>query len=213
MNRRSDPESTLNLDNTGRQQTLTMIPDGPTGTTVQVQVTGRTQDIGDPVFSTLDLFAAGQKKCSHQVTGKQLLQDFLITSWPDKRTSPAGSHHFCSPDFGLHTAGTQHTAGMSGHGLHFAINGCDSVHMPGRDIINRVCCTESIHIGEHDVHIRSDHIGDQGTQGVVITKTQFLDGNSVVFIDNRHNPELEQCQDSIADIKIPVSVGKISMGE
>ena len=72
---------------------------------------------------------------------------------------------------------------------------------------------QTIDISEDDKHIRTDHVGYQGPQSVVIGKTQLFSGDRIVFIDDGHNTELKQGEDGVAYIEIATPVGEVCMGE
>jgi hypothetical protein len=68
-------------------------------------------------------------------------------------------------------------------------------------------------IGQDDEGVGLHQISDQSTQGVVVTKLDFVIDHRVVFIDDRQHPVREQGQQSGTRIEVALTVGQVGMRE
>ena len=76
----------------------------------------------------------------------------------------------------------------------------NSIYRHGITIITWVGSIKTVNVSEDNKHIRADHVGDQAPECIIITKTQFLSRNRIIFINDRNYPKFEQSQDSVTNI-------------
>ena len=58
-----------------------------------------------------------------------------------------------------------------------------------------------------------NEIGDQGRKVIIITEFDLIHDNGIVFIDDRDNPQFEECQSRVPGIEEPPAVAQVIMGE
>ena len=62
-------------------------------------------------------------------------------------------------------------------------------------------CDVAVDPGKDDEIVRPDHLGDLGRQPVVVADTDFLGGDGVVLVDDRHHVRFEQAMHRIARVE------------
>ena len=67
-----------------------------------------------------------------------------------------------------------------------------------------VCTVQPLNISENNQQIRTAQAGYNSRKCVIVAKSlylfDFINGNGVIFIDNRDNTGFQQCIKGIADI-------------
>jgi len=80
-----------------------------------------------------------------------------------------------------------------------------------REFIVRVAVVQTVDVREQHQQRGADEVGHHGGQAVVVAKGghQLVDAHRVVFVDDRHGPELEQRADGVADVEIAGAVVQV----
>ena len=68
-------------------------------------------------------------------------------------------------------------------------------------------------IGQQNQQVRVDQIRDQRRQVVVVANLDFFGRHDVVLVDDRHHLPLEQRQQRVARVEVPLTVGQIAAGQ
>ena len=59
---------------------------------------------------------------------------------------------------------------------------------------------QAVDLGQDDEVLRIDHLRDLGRQPVVVADTDFLGGDRIVFVDDRHHPGFQQAEHGVAGV-------------
>ena len=77
----------------------------------------------------------------------------------------------------------------------------------------RVLVVDALDVAEQDEEVGIDQVCDQGRERVVLAEraaAQFLVGDHVVLVDDRHHAVLEQTQQGVADVEVAASLGHVA---
>ena len=146
--------------------------------------------------------------------GDDIADDALTPSTRDHGANAGSSGDSRGFQFGAHPAGA-YTAGggacKRGKGFIDAGDGCDQFRR--RRAENGGIGVEPFNIGEDEQQIGLDQSRDQRRQGVVVAELDLIDGDRVVFIDDRDDAHLQQGQQGVAGIQEAPAVGEIVASE
>ena len=71
----------------------------------------------------------------------------------------------------------------------------------------RVSAVQAFLVGEDDECICLDQVGDQSTQGVVVTKFDFVVDHRVVLVDHGENAVAKQSEQGGSRVEVALAVG------
>src|SRR3546814_21011121 len=74
-----------------------------------------------------------------------------------------------------------------------------------------VCSSDLV--GQDDQRVGFDQVGDQGSQRVVVAKTDFVGDDGVVLVDDRYHAQVQQRVEGGTGVQVPAPVGEVFMGE
>ena len=80
----------------------------------------------------------------------------------------------------------------------------------------RVGIVEAIDVSQHHEQVGVDQVGDVGREAVVFANAggqHRIQGDSIVFVDDRHRPRFEQVSERIPCVQIAEAVRKVAAGE
>ena len=80
-------------------------------------------------------------------------------------------------------------------------------------VLARILVAEPLLIGEDHQQLGLNQVRDQRAEGIVVTKTDFIGDDSVVFVDHRHYPEVQQGTQGAAGVKVTMAVGEVVVGQ
>ena len=120
---------------------------------------------------------------------------------------------FCSQNFGEHAATTEGTANTARHFFQARIAGTSFLNQLRHWILTRIGRVQAFLVGHDHQRIGFDQVGDQGRQGIVIAKFNFIRHYRVILINDRDNIQSQQRAQRGARIQITLTIGKIFMRE
>ena len=85
------------------------------------------------------------------------------------------------------------------------------MHKLGVRILARVRRVKASLVGQDNQHIGFNQIGDQSTQRVVVTELDFVVDDRIVFVDDRHNAQLEQSQQGGPCVEVTLPIRQVGM--
>ena len=194
-----------------RQQRGSLIQQGVLGPGIDVQRSLGQQGVGEPALAIGQGTGAGVEHGAQGRTGQQGLQNGRIPAIGQAHGDAAGGGDPRRCQLGGHPAGAPltTTAGHAaqplkfnqitdlGNGLRLGI----AAGIPG---------IQAVHVGEQDQLVGPDRHRHQGGQGVVIPEAQFIGGQGVVFVDDRHHTPAEQLLDGAGGVAIAPARGQIT---
>ena len=87
------------------------------------------------------------------------------------------------------------------------------MHETGIRVFARIGRVQTLLVGQNDERIGFHQIGDQRAQRVVVAKLDLVIDDSIVFIDNGHDAQLQQGQQGRAGVQVALTVGQVGMGQ
>ncbi len=122
--------------------------------------------------------------------------------------APLKAARLAGSDFGVHAAGAHRAAHAAGHAFQIGMLGSDAVNQPRLRIFARVAVVKALLVGENHQSVGLHQIGHQSAERVVVAQLDFIGGNGVVFIDNRHNAVRQQGSQGAAGVEIAGAVAQ-----
>ena len=151
----------------------------------------------------------GNQQGADRLAVRKTDHDVLFVAAGDDRMRPAACRPFGSDDLGDHATLAVLRPGTPGHRLQCRIAGTGFGHQGRLRILARIGGVQSLLVGQDDQTVSLDQIGNQGTQGIVVAKLDFVGDDGVVFIDDRHHPESKQGFQRGARVEVTLAVRKV----
>ena len=93
------------------------------------------------------------------------------------------------------------------------IGGEGGLNTFGRRVHTRIFAQQSSYVGQNDQKVRFDQISNEGPEGVVVAKTNFVGSNRIVFVNDRNNGHIHERFQSRAGIQVALTICKVVMGQ
>ncbi len=83
----------------------------------------------------------------------------------------------------------------------------------GRRVFARIFRIESVDVRENHQQVRIGQVSHFAREGVVVTDPDFIDRDGVVFIDDGHDAETDECRECMAGVQKSAAISEILVGE
>ena len=171
------------------------------------------QVIGEPLLASGEQCNAGVQLGADAFTLCQTWQYLRFASAGDDGAGATAHGAFGCQYFGEHAAFANAAACATRHLFEwFQARRC-ALDEFGVRVFARVGGEQSGLIGEDDEYVGLDQVGHQCAEGVVVTDFNFIGNDGVVFVDDRHNAQMQQGEHGRARIQIAFAIGQVLMRE
>jgi hypothetical protein len=79
--------------------------------------------------------------------------------------------------------------------------------------VRRRPVVEGIDVGQEHQGVCPDKVGDEGSEPVVVAEPDFVRGDRIVFVDNRHHPKVQEPIERPEGVDVLAATHKVVSGQ